>query len=52
MESILSESKLEQIVMVEGNGNSGDVEKRNDNRPIFAEIAPNKNITDNRKFRN
>ena len=37
--------------MVEGNENSTDVCKRTDDRRIFAEIAPNKNITDNRKFR-
>ena len=37
--------------MVEGNENSADVCKTKDDRPIFAEIAPNKNITDNRKFR-
>ena len=51
MESILSESKLEQGVMVEGNENSADVCKRKDDRPISVEIAPNKNVTDNRKFR-
>ena len=27
-------------------GNSADLSKRKDDRPIFAEIAPNKNITD------
>ena len=37
--------------MVEGNENSADVFKRKDDRPIFAQIDPNKNITDNRKFR-
>ena len=37
--------------MVQGNENSADLSKRKDDRPIFAEIAPNKNITDNRKFR-
>ena len=41
-----------QIVMVEGNENSADVCKRKDDRPISAEIVLNKNITDNRKFRN
>ena len=51
MEFILSESKREQRVMVQGNENSADLSKRKDDRPIFAEIAPNKNITDNRKFR-
>ena len=51
VESILSESKLEQRVMVEGNGNSTDVCKRKDDRPIFAHIAPSKKITDNQKFR-
>ena len=51
MESILSELKREKRVMVQGNENSADLSKRMDNRPIFAEIAPNKNITDNRKFR-
>ena len=51
VESILSESKIEQRVMVEGNENSTDVCKRTDDRRIFAEIAPNKNITDNQKFR-
>ena len=53
MESVLSESKLEQSVIVEGNGNknSADVCKRKGDRPIFAEIAPNNDITDNKKFR-
>ena len=51
VESILSESKIEQRVMVEGNENSADACNRKDDRPIFAEIAPNKNITDNRKCR-
>ena len=51
VESIVSESKREQRVMVQGNENSADLSKRKDDRPIFAEIAPNKNITDNRKFR-
>ena len=37
--------------MVEENENSANVCKRKDDRPIFAQIAPNKNITDNRKFR-
>ena len=37
--------------MVQGNENSADLSKRKDDRPIFAEIAPNKNITDNGKFR-
>ena len=37
--------------MVEENENSADRCKRKDDRQIFAEIAPNKNITDNRKFR-
>ena len=48
---LLSESKIEQRVMVEANENSTDVFKRTDDRRIFAEIAPNKNIMDNRKFR-
>ena len=51
VESILSELKREQRVMVQGNENSADLSKRKDDRPIFAEIAPNKNITDNQKFR-
>ena len=51
VESILTELKLEQRVMLEGNENNVDVYKRKDDRPIFAQIAPNKNITDNRKFR-
>ena len=51
MESILSESEIDKRAMVEGNENSTDVCKRTNDRGIFAEIAPNKNITGNRKFR-
>ena len=51
VEPISNQSKLEQRATVERKKNSVDVYKRNDNRPIFAEIASNKNITDNRKFR-
>ena len=51
VESILSESKREQRVMVQGNENNADLSKRKDDRPIFAELTRNKNITDNRKFR-
>ena len=42
MESILSESKREQRVIVQENENSADLSKRKDDRPIFAEIAPTK----------
>ena len=35
----------------ESNGNSADVCKRKDDRPVFPEIARHKTITDNRKFR-
>ena len=51
MESILSESEIDKRAMVEGNENSTDVCKRTNDRRIFAEIAPNKNIAGNRKFR-
>ena len=37
--------------MVEGKENSTEMCKRTNDRRIFAEIAPNKNIKDNRKFR-
>ena len=37
--------------MVEGNQNSAGVCKRKENRPIFAVIAPSKNITGNWRFR-
>ena len=51
MEFILSKSKLKRRVTVEEHENSANVCKRKDDRPIFPEIAFNKNITDNRKFR-
>ena len=51
VEFILNGSKLEQRVTVEGKENSADVCKRDDDRPIFAQIACNKNITDNRHFK-
>ena len=37
--------------MVEENENSANVCKRKDNRPIFPENAPNKNIMENQKFK-
>ena len=51
LESISNESKLKQRATVERKENSVDMRKRNGDRPIFAEIVSNKNITDNRKFR-
>ena len=51
MKLILSESKLGQRITLEEKEDSADVWKRNDDRPIFAEIASNKDITDIRKFK-
>ena len=51
VEFILNGLKLEQRVTIEGKENSADVCKRDDDRPIFAQIACNKNITDNRHFK-
>ena len=47
VESVLSELKREQKVMLQGNENRVDLSKRKDDRRILAEITPNKNITDN-----
>ena len=51
VESIETNRKLEQRATVERKENSADICKRNDDRPIFPEIASSINITDNQKFR-
>ena len=51
VETILNKSKQVQRVTVLGEKNSADVSNRHDSSSIFAEIASNKNSTNNWKFR-
>ena len=51
VETILNKSKQVQRVTVLREKNSADMSNRHDSSSIFAEIASNKNITNNWKFR-